>query len=200
MIDFNGQIIHVPANEADFIPRRAVWRAESAPYCNANSRTTPNLSYPYRVGAWYIDSSFLMYGRIIDHLALVDARDLALSEDDFTQVNHEGRGDDARRYAEWMGQGLQPPPIYVLQMDNGGLRVTDGHRRVAAAKISGAHTLPAWISYRMDTGKRGYDGDPIYTALTFEGALYGAAQAQAMYEKRNERLLKGEKAEPCPGN
>ncbi len=189
MVELNGRTIHVPSSEADFIPHRDVRRAEFAPYRNASSRTTPNLSYPYQAGAWYIDSAFLLYGRIIDHLVQVDARDLALSEDDFTLVNHEGRGDDARRYADWMTQGLQPPPIYVLQMDNGGLRVTDGHRRVAAAKISGVYTLPAWISYRMDTGKRDYGGAPIYTALTFEGALYGAAAAQAIYDRRNQHLL-----------
>jgi len=170
-VDMDGCVVVVPDTEDDFVPVSAVYAAERAPYQTASSRTTPNSAYPYRtVGTWCIDDARLLYGRIIDQLRIVDARTLVLSEEDYTTVNFEGRGDDARRYADWIQSGLLPPPIRILQTDNGAWRVTDGHRRVAAAKLAESYQLPAWVSYRMDTGKRDVDGLPIYTALTFEGA------------------------------
>lgn len=168
------QKLHIPKTASMYIPWSRVRSAFVAPYAGIlaiRSRTTPNPGYPFMPGVWSIDDMQTMYGRMIDHLATLPVRDLILSEDDYTQVNFEGRGDDARRYAEWMTSGMVPPPISVIETDYGSLRVTDGHRRVAAAKLAGVALLPAWVSYRMDTGKRTVDDRPIYTALTFEGAL-----------------------------
>lgn len=168
--------------EKDFVTAAAERAAQRAPYFDsagqriASSRETPTEGYPFKVGQWRISEARGSYGRDVDELVELDPAQLSISEDDFTKVNYEGRGDDAERYAEWMRSGKRPPPIEVVQTDGGELKVTDGHRRLAAAKKAGQPVL-AWVSWRMPTGKIGSDGKPIYTGLTYEGAAKQSASS-----------------------
>jgi hypothetical protein len=131
-----------------------------------------------------MDDMWSIHGRMVDHLIEVNIFSLELSEDDFTKVNFEGRGDDARRYSNWLAEGLMPPPIRALQTHGDQLRVIDGHRRVAAAKLAGRNTIRAWTSYLMETGKHDPWGKPIQASLTYEAARYGIAAADQMYADR----------------
>jgi hypothetical protein len=186
--------------EHQFVPTADTYREVSQHYFDdkgaqkASSRTTPVESYKYKPGTWRMDSRFGPYGREIEHLSELDPKDLHLSEEDYTKVNHEGRGDDAKRYSEWMKQGKTPPPISTLETDDGKILVTDGHRRVAAAKMAGGKVL-AWVSPRMDTGKRDSEGKPIYSAMTFEGMKHGPEKAGQMYKARQQKMMDDIEAE-----
>jgi ParB-like chromosome segregation protein Spo0J len=103
----------------------------------------------------------------VEQLRELDPKELITSED-LVDTNTEGRRTHAERYAQWMKEGKQAPPIDVVQTDSGKLKVTDGHRRLHAAKLAGKKIL-AWVSPRMDTGKRDSDGNPLYTGMTYEG-------------------------------
>jgi hypothetical protein len=83
------------------------------------------------------------------------------------------------------------PPIAVLETEAGKHRVIDGHRRTAAAKLSGHTHIPAWVSPTMSTGKKyaGQDRD-IGTSLTYEGAHHGAEAAEKMYAERQRDLMR----------
>lgn len=172
-----------PADESEYIDSALWWKKFNDGYRKAgkSKRDEPNQTPNPPIGSWKIDDFNSNYGRMVDQLRMVPVGDLILSEDDYTQpnTNPEGRGDDARRYAEWMG-GKSPeelaaivPPMSVLETDSGKLKVSDGHRRTAAAKLAGVTHLPAWVSPKMDTGKLDSEGKPIYTAMTFEGANGG---------------------------
>ena len=139
----------------------------------ARSRETPvsGLQIP-EVGTWKVDDDFKgNHGRYIEQLQEVDPGSLILPEGDYAEdekLNPEGRGDDAKQYAEWLKEGKEPPPINVVETEDGGLRVTDGHRRAAAAKMAG-QKVKAWISPSVPVpGIKTPDGKPIYTGLTDE--------------------------------
>ena len=144
-----------------------------------SSRTKPIRELPeLRVGMWRVSSLNGVRGRDIDQLRWLDPSTLSLAEN-MVERNEEGRGWDADRYADWNNQGLEAPPIEVVETDNGVFRVIDGHRRVAAAKKTGKPVL-AWVSPSMDVpeGMR-YDGDPskpiVKTSLTIEAWRNGTA-------------------------
>jgi hypothetical protein len=189
-------------DEDQFIPGAEVMNQYYQAYNQGkSSRTTPIDDYPYKPGDWKIDEINGIYGRNVEELRTFDPAEIKLSEEDWTQpINYEGRGDDARRYAEWMKEGKKAPAIHIVQLEDGTFRAYDGHRRIAAAKMAGKK-IDAWVSYNMDTGKRGADGKPIYASLTYEGAKHGPAEAYKMWEDRQDRLLKGIKEiEPEPAN
>lgn len=134
-----------------------------------SSREKPAELPDIPIGAWKMDSWDSLYGRMIEQLAEFSPDDLArmvLSED-MVSRNEEGRSDDADRYAGWMKEGKQAPPVTILQMDDGRLKVSDGHRRVAAA-IRAGMPVRAWVSYAVPNGQTDYAGKPMMTALTKE--------------------------------
>ncbi len=105
----------------------------------ASSRTTPARYPDVALRVWKIDRSFRsLYGHFIDQLLELDPHSLTLSELDYTdpRCNPEGLRWDAECYARWMEEGSVPPPISVLETDSGTLRVSNGHRRTAAAKMA----------------------------------------------------------------
>jgi hypothetical protein len=144
----------------------------------ADSRLAPTTTLNLRVGQWMVDDVFKgIHGHEIAQLRELDPASLELPEGDYTtQPNYEGRGNDAKRYAEWMREGKTPPPIDVVETDAGALRVSNGHRRTAAAKMTGQKVL-AWIwpgmdhpqGLRVNNGELGM-GPVIRVGLTYEGA------------------------------
>lgn len=135
-----------------------------------SSRRTPLRLPHYPDGVWRIeDEHVFLYGREVDQLRSFDPAQLSLSEQ-MVERNEEGRGDDARRYAEWQSQGLEPPPVNVIETMNGKWRVTDGHRRVAAARMIGK-PVRGWFSPYVNVGEEGL---VVQAGLTYELAVVEA--------------------------
>ncbi len=164
----------------------------------ASSRTTPVKDYhlQYKPGQWRISDLWGIYGRTVEMLCLLNPHNLAMFEADYALpgVNHEGRGDDARRYAEWMREGLVAPAITVLEREDGRLCVSDGHRRLAGAKMAGVKIL-GWVSFLMPTGKQDYNGEKITAGLTLEGAKQGTARAYNAWRERQQQTTGATDAE-----
>jgi len=78
------------------------------------------------------------------------------------------RTDDVDRYAEWTKEGKQAPPFRVAQLRNGTYKLSDGHRRLLAAKKAGLKTIKAWVALSADTGLRDTNGNIIDTDLTHQ--------------------------------
>lgn len=154
----------------------------------ASSRTVPVVDLRLQEGQWLIDDKFKgIYGHEIAQLRSLDPASLQLMEEDYTTgVNWEGRGDDARRYAGWIRQGLTPPPITVLETERGRMRVMDGHRRVAAAKLTGTQVL-AWVWPAMDHPKGLIDQGTMKVMRV--GLTYEAAKGREYNPNRLERYL-----------
>jgi len=152
--------------------------ARNAYVGGASSRTTPAQMPSYPVGTWKVDDTFRgMYGSDVEHLQEFDPSDLVTTEQN-VEGNTEGRGDDADRYAEWArsGEHGEPPPIQVVQAEDGSMRVTDGHRRLAAARKNG-QKVKAWVSYAAHTGRLDSNGRPMVAGLTHELAIHRAHEA-----------------------
>ena len=167
----------------------------------ASSRDTPSqwdASTP--VGTWRVDDSWAgNYGHTIEQLQEVDPHSVVLSEDDYygTTANPEGRGWDSDRYADWIREGKEPPPITLLQMEDGRLKASDGHRRLAAAKKAGAKSIKAWVSPAANTGKLDYNGKPIQTAATYQLAIRDAiANGEEVPPHALEELAKWQQKSP----
>ena len=89
-------------------------QALMANYQDGNTgRTKPAVLPDYPIGTWRLDDLKLNYGILVDELQLLDPCQLHPSEDPF-----QGRGDDVYRYAEWMEQGLIPPPIECVEVES----------------------------------------------------------------------------------
>lgn len=138
----------------------------------ASSREAPAIPMGLRLGMWRRDDMPLNHGRELAQLRLVDPNTLNLAED-LVETNQQGRGWDADRYAQWFREGKAPPPVEIVETDKGTLKVTDGHRRVAAAKRNGQPVL-AWVSPAMDHPDPNYAG--VKTGLTYEAWKNGTAK------------------------
>lgn len=182
-----------PAPEHQLVQTRDVRAWEQGNYVSPSgevfqsSRTVPMPAYPWTEGTWRVDDHFGPYGRMVEVLRRVPVDALQITEEDYTKGPRTGRAEDADRYAGWLREGKTAPPIEVLESDLGNLLVTNGHRRLAAAKMAGRQTILAWVSPRMDTKKKSYEGNPIYTAATYEGLTLGVERAKRLYEERQKR-------------
>lgn len=167
----------------------------SAPYFKngkllQSSRTMPLPPHPWKIGTWRKHNEWGIYGHDLECLLEIPIAQIKLSEGDYTRCNTEGRGDDAERYSTWLRQGRIAPPITVIEMPDFTLKLSDGHRRTAAAKLTDRTTIQAWVSFAMPTGKIDCNGKTIYTSLTHEGVLTGAEAARAEWEKQQSLLKK----------
>ena len=117
------------------------------------------------LGTWMVDDSFAaMDGHELEQLVEVPIDALEISED--TGADRFG---DVARYARWLLEGKEPPPIRVVQTDKGTLKTLD-HRRLLAAKAIGARTIKAWVSWATISPRQ---GNPV-VGLTRELATQGA--------------------------
>lgn len=142
-----------------------------------SSRNYP-LTYPaLPVGIWRVDCLWLSSGRMADQLRALKVDDLKISE----SSDDCGKPADIERYAQWLHEGLVPPPICVIERDNGDLAISDGHRRWQAARRAGIQSLRAWVSPRGLRGHHPETKQPVYVALTYEIAVLEAiAQGHAV--------------------
>lgn len=173
-------VMSAPKDESAYLSTRQMRQTYTAQYevdgvSIASSRTTPSTVDVPAVGTWRIDDVRGLYGRDIERLNEVPIDELVLPElREGEKLDATKAGDDAT-YASWIKEGKEPPPIDVIRMDDGRLRVSDGHRRVLAAKASGADTVKAWVSELVETGKTDVEGRPMKTGLTFELAQQRAS-------------------------
>jgi hypothetical protein len=161
-----------PTNPAEYVDAGAYSEALHRPYVKdgqviASSRYVPFEGDIPAVGSWRRSQYAGPYGHDIEQLRMVKIRDLDLPEVRGGALDPSKRGDDLR-YSEWLNEGRAPPPIEVVEMDKGGLRVSDGHRRTLAAQIAGREEVPAWVSFSVDAphGRLDASGAPIKTGLT----------------------------------
>lgn len=187
----------LPMSEWDRI-RRTPYFDESG-HRVASSRTTPSPEHGLKPGIWRVDDQFRgIHGREISQLRELDPHELILSEH-LVEENIEGRGNDARRYAEWLKEGRQMPPIEVVSTDpEDKLKVADGHRRVEAAKLAGKKVL-AWVSPNTDhpEGARhaGYGNNPVIrVAHTYE-----LATGKPFVPSANSRFTEANFSHPLNG-
>ncbi len=157
-----------PKDESQYVKQSEYNRALRSAYFDdkgnyiASSREK-KAEYPkHPIGTWKIDDDFKgIYGSDIEQLREFDPHDLMPSE------SSTERMDDAQRYAGWRMEGDEPPPINVLQTENGHYKITDGHRRWIAAMKSGKK-IKAWVSPITGTGKFTSSGKELMTGLTHE--------------------------------
>ena len=156
------------------------WLREA--YAEGASPRTTRAVYPeLEPGTWMLDDLHRgAYGRGIEELVEFQPRDLEPKEfswdDPKAELRHEGKWHDVERYADWLRAGGSPPPISVVQTDRGDLRVTDGHRRLAAADLAGK-PVRAWVSWVAPHPEglcEAHSGRPIGVGLTHELAHGGA--------------------------
>lgn len=166
--------------ENDFLKSADVRSQERKTYYSedgtkiGSSREIPQAPHGYKVGQWKIDESPLNYGRQIEQLREVKLADIEIGEDSYAM----GRGDDVDRYAQWLKEGREAPPIPLIETEDGRLRTIDGNRRTHAALKAGKGTILAWVSpYVPVPGKFASDGKPIRAGLTDELAVWHALNA-----------------------
>lgn len=161
-----------PLVESEYLDL-AKWRNFlCAPYVEGDgksSRTNPFSGTLPAAGTWRLDDLRGLHGREISVLIELDPHQLIDSElDQIGRLSPERRA-DGQRYEKWLRAGDLPPPIEVMETDRGQLKVSDGHRRLVAARNAGANLL-CWVSpaVNVPTGELDCNGHPIKTGLTYE--------------------------------
>jgi len=129
------------------------------------------------LGMWMIDDQWDgPYGRLMSQLREVPIEKLIPSEEtDPTKYEH------LRQYKLWAEENKIPPPITVLELEDGSLKISDGHRRWLAAKETGKDTIRAWVNPPMATGKLTPEGKPIYVGLTDRGLLARGEASEILF-------------------
>lgn len=153
------------ATDDDFISEQEFDKIINGHYYankDISSRTTPAGEYNLKAGTWVVGDYKLLDGHPMGQLRLMDVNDIKPTED-MVPTNTQGRGWDSERYAEWIKEGKTPPPITVLEMEDGGYTVTDGHRRYYAARATTGKVW-AWVWPIMDNPR--IPGQK--TAMTYE--------------------------------
>lgn len=162
----------------------------------ASSKETPAALNLPAVGSWRIDDTLRgSRGRGIEQLRELSPEEIKglLHSEDLVEHNHEGRSWDADRYAEWMKEGKQAPPVELVETDDGKLKISDGHRRVAAALRAGK-SLKAWVSPSFDIGQMDSNGKPIKAGLTYEVAQAHAKQLASKSKGEHRQQLNQSKS------
>jgi len=103
------------------------------------------------VGSW-IKADF----KLADSQPVYQVRDMAIDDLYLPELTPDGKlQPEKRRYVEGYAArnkaGEKAPSISVIEMENGRMRVVDGHRRVMAAKAAGQTTIRALVSPLIDT-------------------------------------------------
>ena len=187
-----------PPDERDYWTLSKHHALRREPYREgSSSRTTPASYPPVAPGTWLIDDMHVgLYGRAIEELVEFHPRELTPGEFDWrdprAELRHGGKWEDALRYADWLRDGLEPPPIEVVAT-NGYLRVAEGHRRLAAADIAG-RSIKAWVSWSVPQPEGLRDastGAPIPVGLTYELAFPGRA-ANKNADSKSDSFIEGE--------
>ena len=128
----------------------------------ANSRLVPASDAELAVGCWLIDSFETPDGVPIEQVMMLDVDNIEVSEDSGPQ-----KWGDIARYAQWLAEGRQAPPIRVLQTESGRLKTLD-HRRLLAARVAGVSSIKARVSWTALSER----GTPV--AMTYELVQAGA--------------------------
>lgn len=116
---------------------------------------TPSVIALPPLGAWMIDDSVPLSTAEIWQLVELPVANIEISEDTGPK-----KRPDVERYARWLLEGHNAPPIRIVQVDSGRLKTKD-HRRLMAAKLIGSDTINAWVNWAV------LDTKSTPTGLTF---------------------------------
>jgi len=105
---------------------------------------------------------------------VAQVRDVPVDELYLPELDEKGNLQPEKRsyldgYVDRLNAGEQAPTIDVVEMEDGRLRVVDGHRRVMAARKAGRATVRALVSPLIDTAE---DGKVPLTAELAKAAGY----------------------------
>lgn len=103
------------------------------------------------VGSW-VKADF----KTADSQPVYQVQELGVNDLYLPELDASGRLQPEKRkylseYTERAKSGETPPSISVIEMEDGRLRVVDGHRRVLAAKEAGIDRVRALVSTLIDT-------------------------------------------------
>lgn len=162
-----------PENERDYLPLKQ-WEATYRDQYVKDGKaviSSRHVRYSGKIpplGTWAIEDFKGIHGREIAQLRLIPPGEIQGCENPFEM----GRGEDVKRYAAWIAEGHQPPPVHAIVNDKGVYRISDGHRRLAACKLAGNKPVLAWVYPSMPhpQGLEAAHTDyPMPVGLTYEG-------------------------------
>lgn len=147
---------------ADLETNAAVFRSEIAAAADGRNMDNsvlvaekPMVKFDNRETADFGDWVELPYpdsrGTPVAQVREVAAKDLYLPELDASGKLYPEKRGYVAGYVERLNAGERPPLIDVVEMEDGRLRVVDGHRRVMAALEAGQDNVRALVSPLMDS-------------------------------------------------
>jgi len=144
-------LAYVELVEQGYAPNDAVWADFIGQWPPARGEPSPRLFADADranadIGDWALSDYTTDDGTPVDQLRSCLLKDLYLPECDAQGQVSPAKRAYVERYQQRFLAGEQPPPLSVLEMNDGRLRVIDGHRRVLAAKAAGLEALNAWVS------------------------------------------------------
>ena len=157
--------------DVNLVPMAVIDRLGSERKSNLDAPVDFDLN-EYPEGTWFKDRWNSLYGHHLWELVWVDTNDVSPTELVEGRISAH-RAQYIEPYTEWIAQGHQPPPVRLIETEDGALRLTDGHRRYVVSRSLGAPLL-ALVSYAVPTGSMDTNGRPIKDGLTLEIARQDA--------------------------
>lgn len=134
---------------------------------NRAAETEPPEVKRFPIGTWRLDST----GELsqLKRLSLDDSRVY------FPEELPNQRNQTVQKYIDWMRRlGEESPPVTALETDKGGIKISDGHHRVAAIKAMGGDSFEAWVTATKNVKRP--SGAVMPEGLTHERAVRTAIE------------------------
>lgn len=100
------------------------------------NQTTPPTFAKHPVGTYGLDSTG----------ELMQLREFDIDDPILRFNEGEPKNQTTRKYADWIADGHEPPPMGGLETEKGTINVTDGHHRRTAIRENGGKTVKVWVS------------------------------------------------------
>ena len=105
------------------------------------SQDTPPDTAPIPEVGTEVRSEVKPYGQNVFTLSEENPDDIQLYQQGAGEINQQA----VDKYAEWIAQGYEMPPVVAIRLPDGSLRISDGHHRILAAKKAGLKSVKVWV-------------------------------------------------------
>jgi len=103
---------------------------------NRNLETTPPPHNKFPVGQWAKDSAG----------ELMQLREYDINDSILEFPEGKPKNQTVDKYAQWIREGNDPPPMDAVETLSGKVRVNEGHHRLAAIEKAGGNKVKIWVS------------------------------------------------------
>jgi len=115
---------------------------------NRRGETEPPKVKKYPIGTYGTDSAG----------DLMQLQEFDIDDPKLVFPEGEPKNQTVDKYAQWIQEGNEPPPMDGVETESGKIKISEGHHRRAAIRQTGGKKVKVWVSLTQTETKRREDG------------------------------------------